>query len=240
MPVPRRSGESAPPRLEEPDQHIQQDRQQQRDREGDQKAARRTAVDPYATVRGLRCKWISCRHCVNLAIGLDLQTATRETKAVVHAERPVEEAPAAGQLRRYRPSRPTSCRTGRGVTLYAQRRRCSTEDYRYGRWCTCPRRPSEGRTVVGEIDSCMRPTAPAARSLAWSTSPSGAVDPNTVYVIAPLFKTSSTTSHVPGKRPWILTPGSGTACTHRISDECAVINTRQTFGSGDTACGILS
>jgi hypothetical protein len=93
MPVPRRSGESAPPRLEEPDQHIQQDRQQQRDREGDQKAARRTAVDPYATVRGLRCKWTSCRHCVNLAIGLDLQTATRETKAVVHAERPLEERP---------------------------------------------------------------------------------------------------------------------------------------------------
>jgi hypothetical protein len=228
MPVPRRSGESAPPRLEEPDQHIQQDRQQQRDREGDQKAARRTAVDPYATVRGLRCKWISCRHCVNLAVGLDLQTATRETKAVVHAERPLEERPP-----------PVSC----VATVHPdrlQRRRCSTEDYRYGRWCTCPRRPSEGRTVVGEIDSCMRPTAPAARSLAWSTSPSGAVDPNTVYVIAPLFKTSSTRSHVPGKRPWILTPGSGTACTHRISDECAVINTRQTFGSGDTACGILS
>jgi hypothetical protein len=239
MPVPRRSGESAPPRLEEPDQHIKQDRQQQRDREGDQKAARRTAVDPYATVRGLRCKWISCRHCVNLAIGLDLQTATEKRKrwsAPSGLSRSARRRSVASL-----PSIPTDlCRTGRGVTLYAQRRRCSTEDYRYGRWCTCPRRPSEGRIVVGEIDSCMRPTAPAARSLAWSTSPSGAVDPNTVYVIAPLFKTSSTTSQVPGKRPWILTPGSGTACTHRISDECAVINTRQTFGSGDTACSILS
>lgn len=99
---------------------------------------------------------------------------------------------------------------------------------------------SEGRILVGETDSCTRSTASAARSLAWSTSPSGAVDPNTVYVITPLFKTSSTTSHVPGKRPWILTPGSGTACTHRISDEFGVINTRQTFGSGDTACGILT
>ena len=89
-------------------------------------------------------------------------------------------------------------------------------------------------------ESCMRSTASAARSLAWSTSPSGAVDPNTVYVITPLFSTSSTTSHVPGKRPWILTPGSGTAWTHRISDESGVINTMQTFGSGDTAYGILS
>ena len=98
----------------------------------------------------------------------------------------------------------------------------------------------EGRIVVGETDSCTRSIASAARSLAWSTSPSGAVDPNTVYVISPLCKTSSTTSHVPGKRPWILTPGSGTACTHRISDEPGVINTRHTFGSGDTAYGILS
>ena len=94
--------------------------------------------------------------------------------------------------------------------------------------------------LVGETDCCTRSTASAARTLAWSTSPSGAVDPNTVYVTTPLFKTSSTTSHVPGKRPWILAPGFGTACTHRISDESGVINTMQTFGSGDTAYGILS
>ena len=70
---------------------------------------------------------------------------------------------------------------------------------------------------------CTRSTASAARCLACSTSPSGAVDPNTVYVITPLFKTSSTTSHVPGKRPCILTPSSGDAWTHRISDESGVI-----------------
>src|SRR6476646_10582614 len=71
-------------------------------------------------------------------------------------------------------------------------------------------------------------------------SPSGAVEPNTVYVITPVCKTSSTMSHAPGNRPWILAPGLGTADTHRISDESGVINTRQTFGSRDTALGILS
>ena len=111
----------------------------------------------------------------------------------------------------------------------------NTADYGYGRWCTCPLRPREGRIVVGETDSCTRSTASAARSLAWSISPSGAVEPNTVYVIAPLCKTSSTTSHSPGKRPGILTPGFGAADTHRISDESGVINTRQMFGSRDTA-----
>ncbi len=35
-------------------------------------------------------------------------------------------------------------------------------------------------------------------------------------------------------------PRFGTAETHRISDDSGVINTRQTFGSGDTARGILS
>jgi hypothetical protein len=108
------------------------------------------------------------------------------------------------------------------------------KDYRYGRWCTCPLRPREDGIVVGETDPCTRSTESAARSLAWSISPSGAVEPNTVYVITPLCKTSSTTSHAPGKRPWTLTPGFGTADTHRISDESGVTNTRQTFGSRDT------
>jgi hypothetical protein len=98
----------------------------------------------------------------------------------------------------------------------------------------------ERRVAVGEIDPCTRSTASAARSFAWSISPSGAVEPNTVYVVTPLCKTSSTTRHTPGKRPWILSPGFGTAGTHRISDESEVINTRQTFGSRDTAYGILS
>ena len=89
--------------------------------------------------------------------------------------------------------------------------------------------------MVGETDPCTRSTASAARSLAWSISASGAVEPNTVYVATPLCKTSSTTSHVPGKRPWILSPGFGTADTHRISEESGVINARQTFGSRDTA-----
>jgi hypothetical protein len=117
---------------------------------------------------------------------------------------------------------------------------CFAADYRDGRWSTCPVGPREGRIVLGETDSCTRSTASAARSLAWSISPSGAVEPNTVYVITPLCKTSSTTSHAPGKRPWILTPGFGTADTHRISDESGAINTRQTFGSWDTAYEILS
>jgi hypothetical protein len=97
----------------------------------------------------------------------------------------------------------------------------------------------EGRIVLGgETDSCRRSTASAARSLAWSISPSGAVEPNTVYVATPLCNTSSTTSRAPGKRPGIRSPGFGTAGTHRISDEWGVIKTRQTFGSGDTAYGI--
>ena len=56
-----------------------------------------------------------------------------------------------------------------------------------------------------------------------------------MYVITPLCKTSSTTSHAPGKRPGILSSGFGTADTHRISDESGVINTRQMFGSPDKA-----
>jgi hypothetical protein len=61
-----------------------------------------------------------------------------------------------------------------------------------------------------------------------------------VYVFSPLFKTTSTTNDAPGKRPGILSPGFGTADTHRISEESGVINTRQTFGSRDKAYGILS
>jgi hypothetical protein len=56
-----------------------------------------------------------------------------------------------------------------------------------------------------------------------------------VYVIDPVRQTSSTTIHVPWKRPCILMPGFGTADTHRISDETGVISTRQMFGSRDTA-----
>lgn len=55
-----------------------------------------------------------------------------------------------------------------------------------------------------------------------------------MYVTAPLCRTSSTTSHVPRKRPWILTPGLGTAGTHRISAESGVITTRRMSGSRDT------
>ena len=61
------------------------------------------------------------------------------------------------------------------------------------------------------------------------------MEPNTVNVASPLCKTSSTTNDAPGKRPGILSPGLGTADTHRISEESGVINTRQTFGSRDTA-----
>ena len=104
------------------------------------------------------------------------------------------------------------------------------------RWCTCPPLPREGGIVrVGETDSCTRSTAFAARSLAWSISPSGAVQPNTVNVVSPLCKTSSTTNDAPGKRPGIFSPAFGTADTHRISEESGVISTRQTFGSRDTA-----
>ena len=112
---------------------------------------------------------------------------------------------------------------------------CFAKDYPDGKWCTCPLWPREGRIVLGETDSCTRSAASAARSLAWSISPSGAVEPNTVNVVSPLCKTSSTTNDAPGNRPGIFSPAFGTADTHRISEESGVISTRQTFGSRDTA-----
>ena len=106
------------------------------------------------------------------------------------------------------------------------------------RWCSCPLLPSSlasssARSTPARVPQRLR------RDLALGQPALRVPSSRTRCTSLPhSCNTSSTTSHAPGKRPGILTPGFGTAGTQRISDESGVINTRQTFGSRDMAYGI--